>query len=595
MRDGVDGLRSAASGLGERPQGPWRAEVAAAPVQVPPPYRRVCVLAGDVVAERLAALVGPGHLVQRAADAAMLLRRLDEGRFDVAVVEHGRGIGDALDLLDAAERQAVAAPIIVIGEPAPFAWRLQALDRGAALVLAREEATSARLGEAIDEAIARRRRAARLIRLSQRDDLTGLANRALFADRLRRAVAAARRRGAHLAVMVLDLNGFKAVNDRHGHAAGDTLLRVVGERLAAAVRETDTVARLGGDEFALVVEDLIRPEHAPLVAGKLLDALQRPIPLAGAGAEVSGSLGVAPFPRDSEEPETLLRLADAAMYRAKREGGNRCRFHDPAQDARADHLAGLRDDLRRMIDQGGLVLRFQPQLTLRRGLPGVVGHTVGHLADGRLLDETALRRAAEAAGLLDQLTEWSLAAACAQLRRWRQSGLRGMHLAVPILSQRQLRWSGLCERLGELVRQVGAAPRELEIEVDEQLLRDEVASGGRTLEGLQRLGVRLAVADFGRAGGALGLLREAGLSTVKVGPGLLEGIVEEPARYTLAVAVLRVARELGLRTVGAGVRSEEQLRLLRDEGADAVQDLLRAPPQPVEAATEWLAQAIRRV
>jgi EAL domain-containing protein (putative c-di-GMP-specific phosphodiesterase class I) len=210
------------------------------------------------------------------------------------------------------------------------------------------------------------------------------------------------------------------------------------------------------------------------------------------------------------------------------------------------------------------------------------------------LDETALRRAAEEAGLLDQLTEWSLAAACEQLRRWRQGGLRGMHLAVPILSQRQLRWSGLCERLGELVRQAGAAPRELEIEIDERLLHDEVASGGRTLEGLHRLGVRLAVADFGRAGGALGLLREAGLSTVKLGPSLLEGIVEEPARYTLAVGVLRVARELGLRTVGAGVRTEEQLRLLRDEGADAVQDLLRAPPQPVEAATEWLAQAMRR-
>lgn len=594
MRDEVSGLSPSVSGLGERPQVPWRSGSDGAPVRVPPRRRRIVLLTGDAVAERLAALSGSRHEIQRAADPAMLLRRLEEGRFDGAVVEHGRGIGDALDLLDAAERQAVTAPIVVVGEPAPFAWRLQALDRGAAVVLARDEATSERLAEAIDEAIARRQRADRLIRLSQRDDLTGLANRTLFADRLRRAIAAARRRGGHLAVMVLDLNGFKAVNDRHGHAAGDTLLRVVGERLAATVRETDTVARLGGDEFALVVEDLVRPEHAPLVAGKLLDALQPPIPLGGHRAEVSGSLGVALFPRDSEEPETLLRLADAAMYRAKREGGNRCRFHDPTQDARADHLAGLRDELRRTLEQGGLMLRFQPQLTLRRGLPGVVGHTVGHLADGRLLDETALRRAAEEAGLLDQLTEWSLAAACEQLRRWRQGGLRGMHLAVPILSQRQLRWSGLCERLGELVRQAGAAPRELEIEIDERLLHDEVASGGRTLEGLQRLGVRLAVADFGRAGGALGLLREAGLSTVKLGPGLLEGIVEEPARYTLAVGVLRVARELGLRTVGAGVRTDEQLRLLRDEGADAVQDLLRAPPQPVEAATEWLAQAMRR-
>ncbi len=306
------------------------------------------------------------------------LARLRGGGFDVCLLEPALPDGDGLEIVRAAPGRGCGAPIIVLAEGGSLELDLQAMALGVADFLDKPGLDAILLERAMRYALARQRRAEQLSRQAQHDELTGLANRSLFQDRLERALAWARRHERLLAVMVLDLNGFKAVNDRLGHAAGDRLLAIMGRRLSDRLRETDTVARLGGDEFAILIENLAKPEHAALVARKLLEAVAPPVAVDGETVGVTASLGVALYPRDGEDGATLAREADRAMYRAKAEGGNLCRFSSEQLERRVQRGALLETDLRRALEQGELVLHYQPQVTLdaaarsasRRGCTG---------------------------------------------------------------------------------------------------------------------------------------------------------------------------------------------------------------------------------
>ncbi|MFO1069169.1 MAG: EAL domain-containing protein [Geminicoccaceae bacterium] len=521
------------------------------------------------------------------------LRKLVTGRFDVCMVDHALGGRDGLEFLRVVRHRGIETPVIVTGT-CQQRIDLEAVELGAADFIDKEEFDVERLERAIRFAVVRQRSVDRLDRLAQYDDLTGLANRALFGDRLERALASARRRQATVAVMLLDLNGFKPVNDRLGHGAGDRLLRIVADRLVAKVRETDTVARLGGDEFALVIEGLAKPEHASLVARKLLEALLPPIALDGHEVAVTASVGVALFPQDADQAAELRRLADAAMYRAKAQGGNVCRFHDPDLDRRSRRGAQLDTDLRRALDHGELALCFQPQMTLRQGDLGIAAQPRWRHPELGIVDALRIRTLAEDGGLLEPMTDWLIEAVCAQVAAWRRQGLPRLHVAIPLLSRRQLGWSGIAARIRDRLGRHALDPGMFEVEIEERLLGEELATGGAALAELQGLGVRIAVDAFGSAGGSLGLLRDARLRTLKLGPALLDGVPDDPTRSTFAAAVIRLGRELGLRVVADGIRSKGQLDLVRREGADAVQAIFQCPPLPAEACIDWLRQAAAR-
>jgi diguanylate cyclase (GGDEF)-like protein len=522
------------------------------------------------------------------------LRRLAAGGYDLCLVDYRLGGRDGLDFIRLAQRRGFETPIILTSGQAERRIDLEAMELGAADYIDKEEFDGERLERAIRFAVARREATLRLGRLAQYDDLTGLANRTLFGDRLERALAAARRQRHHVAVMLLDLNGFKPVNDRLGHGAGDRLLRVVGDRLSGRVRETDTVARLGGDEYALIIEGLAKPDQAALVARKLLEAIAPPILLDSDEVGVTASLGVALYPRDSDDPKTLVRLADAAMYRAKAQGGNLCRFHDESFDNRMRRGVILEQDLRRAIERSEFVLHFQPQVTLRAGELGVASLVRWQHPELGLVDTDRFRNLVEDTGLLEPLTDWLLDEVCMHIGRWHEIGLRSMHVAVPILSRRQLSWSHLARRVRDRLEGAGLAPSSLELEIGERLLLDEIECGGHALPALHELGIRLAVDGFGSGPTSLVLLRDARLHTLKLSRTLLEGAPADAHRALFAAAVIRLAKQLGLRVVAEGVENRAQLQMLRREGCDAVQAFLSCPPLPATACTDWLRNAVQR-
>src|SRR5919106_347193 len=306
-----------------------------------------------------------------ARDLQSGLARLVPASFDVCLLEQVLPDGDGLEIVRAAPSRGCDAPIIILTGSGSLDLDLQAMELGAADYLDKSRIDATLLERAIRYALSRRRQAQRLSRLAQHDDLTGLANRSLFNDRLERALAWARRHERLAAVMVLDLNGFKTVNDRLGHVAGDRLLTIMGMRLSGRLRETDTVARLGGDEFAVVVENLANPDHAGLVARKLLDAIVPPVTIESHSVTVTASLGVALYPQDGSHGATLLREADRAMYRAKAEGGNLCCFSSEQMERRVQRGALVEADLRRALEDGELVLRYQPQINLDAAATGI--------------------------------------------------------------------------------------------------------------------------------------------------------------------------------------------------------------------------------
>jgi len=568
------------------------------PVCGPAPVRVLVVEADDQDFRTTQAWLGAApHLefkVERAADLETALERLRVGTFDACLVDHELPDGDGLELARAAQKSGCPAPIIMLSSAGTLALDLQAMALGVADFLDRQRLDPVRLERTIRYALARQRQAERLSHLAQYDELTGLANRSLFQDRLERALAWARRHERLVAVMILDLNDFKAINDRLGHLAGDRLLAIMAKRLAGRLRETDTVARLGGDEFAILIENLAKPEHAALVARKLLDTVAPPASVDGQEVVVTASLGVALYPRDGQTGPELVREADRAMYRAKAEGGNLCRFSSDQLERRVQRGALLGTDLRRGLERGEFRLHYQPQVTLTPGALGISALIRWNHPQLGLIGPERFLSLAEDAGLLEALTSWSFEAACSQARRWHDQGLDRLHLALPLLSRQQLAWSGLTERLGVCLRAAGLAPGRLEIELEEELLLNAAETGGSALAALKTLGVRLALDGYGRGPISLRGLQLGVLDTLKLARELHQEVPADGQRTAVVGAIIALARELGLRVVAEGVDRQEQLAYLRRRGCDAVQAFMSCPPLPPEACTSWLRQASAR-
>ncbi len=525
---------------------------------------------------------------------AAALARLHEGAFDAMVISQQLPDGEGLELVRAAQSHGRAAPAIMLADQATLELDLQAMALGVSDFLDRGQLDGSLLERTIRYALARRRQAERLSHLAQHDELTGLANRALFQDRFERALAWARRRERMVAVMVLDLNGFKAVNDRLGHAAGDRLLCIVAQRLVQRLRETDTVARLGGDEYALVIENLAKAEHAALVARKLLDAVAPAVAIGDCEVTVTASLGVALYPKDGEDTRSLLAGADAAMYRAKAEGGNLCRFSSAQLERRVQRGAILESDIRRGLAQGEFVLHFQPQVTLNSDELGISGLIRWCHPELGLIGAERFLPLAEDTGLLEPLTDWLFEAGCAQVQRWQRLELGKLHLALPLLSRQQLAWNDLGRRLTERLDERRLGPDWLEIELTEELLLGDAEAGGVGLGALKRLGVRLALDGFGRGPTSLRGLQLGVLDTLKLSRELLEGVPQQAQRTALTKAIIGLARDLHLRVVAEGVDHQEQLSFLRQHGCSGVQAFMSCPPLPAEACTGWLRQAAGR-
>jgi diguanylate cyclase (GGDEF)-like protein len=444
--------------------------------------------------------------------------------------------------------------------------------------------------------------AAQVERLAYHDVLTGLPNRQLFLDRLRLAIAHARRAGTKLAVFYFDLDRFKTINDSLGHRAGDRLLQIVGERLTNLLRAEDTVARLGGDEFTLLSPFVEHVEDAVAIARRVREAVKAPVTLEGRELFVTTSLGISFYPDDGDDAEMLLKHADVALYRAKAAGRDTFELYTASMNAQALEQLVLESSLRRALENGELVMHYQPIISLDSGrISGVEALLRWHHPELGLLGPDNFIFLAEVTGLIIPIGEWVLRDACTQLRRWQLAGRRDLRTAVN-LSVRQLQQSNFVNRVARVIDETGIAPQCLELEITESIAMHTADGTLETLRDLKRLGVRISVDDFGTGYSSLSALRLFPVDALKIDRSFVRdvlvrdysvrdalgedgGVRAPPAvdNTAIASAVIALAHSLNLDVVAEGVETDRQLDFLRERQCDAWQGYLYSRPLPADA------------
>jgi diguanylate cyclase (GGDEF)-like protein/PAS domain S-box-containing protein len=426
-------------------------------------------------------------------------------------------------------------------------------------------------------------------RLAHHDILTGLPNRILFQDRLEQALVREEREQRKVALMLLDLDQFKEVNDGLGHAAGDQLLRELAERLSKVVRKSDTLARLGGDEFALVQSAARDRNAAGLLARRLLRAFARPFQIEGHRLEVTASLGITIFPDDGDTPERLLRNADMALYQAKAAGRNRCAFYRPEMDQELQASRSLQRGLKQALEGDGLRLVFQPVFELPERRLAKVEALVRwpHPGGGHVPPSTFIP-IAEASGLIRPLGDWVLRRACRQGAAWRAAGRR-LKVAVNV-SAAQLRQPELVETIERALAEAGLEPALLELELTESVFLDPSKDlFMKVLRRIAELGVTLAIDDFGTGYSSFAYLKHFPFHEIKVDGSFVRDIETGADGAAIVAAVIALGHSLGKRVTAEGVESERQLAFLRDLACDAAQGFLLARPQSAEELAGLLA------
>lgn len=418
-----------------------------------------------------------------------------------------------------------------------------------------------------------RRLEARMHYQATHDTLTGLINRWQFGQRLEQAIAESARSGQSFALLLLDLDDFKAVNDGYGHAAGDQVLLEVARRLKSVLRAGDALARLGGDEFTVLLPQIAHAQDAEQAAAKLLDALCRPYQMHGFELDLGASLGIALYPGDAQDAATLMRYADMAMYHAKESGRAHYACYAPPMGIRMAEKLQLHERLKMALAYGGLALHYQPQVDVATGhMQGVeallrwTDPQLGEIPPDRFVP------VAEATGLILALGAWVIDTACHQIALWTDAG---MPLRVAVnLSAQQLRQTDLVEHIERSLALRGARPDLLEIEVTESEAMADPEQARRVLCSLQALGVCIALDDFGTGHSSLAYLKQLPISRIKIDREFVRPMLRTSADATLVQAIVVLAQTLGLRVVAEGVESADQLRLLADFGCNAYQGWL---------------------
>ncbi len=431
----------------------------------------------------------------------------------------------------------------------------------------------------------------RLRHLAEYDPLTKLPNRTLLRDRLTHAIGLAARKGGKIAVLFLDLDRFKNINDSLGHAIGDQMLIEAARRLRSAVRGSDTVSRLGGDEFVLLLTELETPDHAAHVAEKLLQVVAEPFSLEGHELNVTPSIGIALFPEDGADPDALLKNADTAMYHAKENGRNNFQFFAPAMNVRVSEHLALENSLRQALTRNELALHYQPQFDLASGR--LIGYealmrwhspTLGTVPPGKFIP------IAEESGLIQPLGQWALNEACRQNAQWRADGLPVQPVAVN-LSAVQFRHGNIVALIEQALRNSGLPPALLEVEVTESVLMEDIEQVAQTLQRIKRLGITLAIDDFGTGYSSLSYLKRIRFDKLKIDRSFINGLPDAADDAALTVAIIGMAANLGLGTIAEGVETEAQRDFLRRHGCRQVQGYLYARPLDAAALAERLARS----
>jgi diguanylate cyclase (GGDEF)-like protein len=447
---------------------------------------------------------------------------------------------------------------------------------------------------ALQDVTERHRADERIRRLAHYDELTGLANRNLFTYHLGHVLSRAERYTKQLAVLFIDLDRFKIINDTLGHDTGDRVLETIARRLSEQMRASDLVARLSGDEFMVVVEEIEGPGVVEDVARKLLRAIEEPVQHQGQEFSLSGSIGIAVYPQDGRDQQSLLKHADIAMYRAKDQGKNGFEFYSSGMNAASVERFSLESKLKRaVVDQNQFVLHYQPKVSVADGrIVGAEALVRWVSPDRGLIPPGEFIPLAEETGLIGAIGEWVLTNACRQAAEWAAKGLPTVRVAVN-LSARQLYSPGFLATVRQALADSGVNPGGMELEITESVMMHHVEQVAEVLGELKLLGVHVAVDDFGTGYSSLAYLKRLPLDSLKVDRSFVRDVPGDPDDEAITRAVVALAHSLRLKVVAEGVETEEQLGFLCELGCDEIQGFLFSRPVPAADFEELLRRDVR--
>ena len=528
------------------------------------------------------------------------LKSMQENNYDVYLLDYRLGEHTGLELLQEAIDIGCTAPIILLTGQGDHEVDVEAMKAGASDYLIKGQINADSLERSIRYSIERKRSEKRILQLAFYDSLTGLPNQTSYRDRLQQVISHARRYNRIAAVLFLDLDNFKRINDTLGHRAGDHLLRLVSERLNGTIRSSDslarnrsdklhtTVARQGGDEFTLILTEVSNPEDAAKVAHRIVRRLSEPYKLEGYEVFITVSIGIAIYPFDGEDIDSILMNADAAMYHAKKQGKNNFQFYRLTMNERAMERLNLENDLRKALERDELLLHYQPKVGIQSGK--IVGMEalirwqhpeMGMVSPGEFIP------LAEETGLIVPIGEWVLRAACAQINSWQAQGFPHIPVSVNI-SSHQFQHQGLLKTISQLLESSGISPEHLMLEITESVIMQNTESTFDILNTLTSMGLRLLIDDFGTGYSSLSYLKRLPVFAIKIDRSFISDISTSTDDAAIIKAIIAMAQNLKLKVVAEGVETEEQLAFLRNEQCDVMQGYLFSRPLPAEEASKLL-------
>lgn len=513
--------------------------------------------------------------------------------YDLVLLDLSLPDSQGLATFSAIQERAGNLPIILLTGNDDESLAVQAVQQGAQDYLVKGKVDADLLARAIRYGIERNQLLVEMEKvreveqhLAYHDMLTNLPNRLLFYDRMRQALAHARRYSGLVAVLFLDLDGFKAINDRHGHAVGDRLLQAVATRLKGNMRQSDTIARLGGDEFTILLTGIKSMKDVSRTAQKVLSVVSRPFAIDGHQLGVTCSIGVSVFPHDGSDTESLIKRADFAMYRAKNQGKANYQHFDITVVSQAPKQASFENDLRKAIVNHELRIHFQPQVSLATGqITGVEALVRWQHPEFGLLPPSEFIPLAEETGLIVPLGEWVLRSACIQNKVWQVAGYEPLPVAIN-LSARQFREIGLPETVARVLHETGLSPNFLMLEITETNAMQDVEYTIATLEVLKDMGLGIALDDFGTGHSSLSYLKRFPIDLLKIDKSFIQDVPDDPDDACIITAIVGLSQNLGMKVIAEGVETEKQLAFLRAIRCEQMQGFFFSRPLPTRRTLE---------
>jgi diguanylate cyclase (GGDEF)-like protein len=532
------------------------------------------------------------HHAERLRDALAILKK---EKIDIILLDLSLPDSFGFETFSCMHEHAQGVPIVLLTGTDDETLAVKALKQGAQDYLFKGQVDSSLLVRSIKYAIERQHLLLEMEKareleqhLAYHDVLTSLPNRLLFYDRLQQALAHAKRYSGLLAIMFIDLDGFKQINDSKGHAVGDKLLQNVAMRLKQLMRESDTIGRLGGDEFTILLKGVKSAQNIIKVAEKVLHGLAKPYVFDGHTLPLTASIGVSIYPHDGEDIETLIKKADYAMYRAKSSGKNNFQLFNLAMESSGSSRVSLENGLQKAILNDELMVFYQPQVDIKTGvITGLEALVRWQHPKHGLISPADFIPMAEESGLIVPLGQWVLRVACQQNKYWQSAGYPAVPIAIN-LSARQFRELSLAKTVADVLHESDLEAEYLMLEITESNAMQDVEYTVSTLEVLKEMGVQIAVDDFGTGYSSLSYLKRFPIDMLKIDKSFVLDIPQNPDDASIIAAIVALAHSLGMKVIAEGVETKEQLNFLRSINCDQIQGFYFSPPLQIDRLQQLL-------